>query len=102
MKKAAGSGSPPRPIWPTGWCARSACRSAKRITSRAGQWRWPRQKGLGLAKLCSTICARSGRHYRRCSVLSVQNSVKSRTFGGTAPSEVRKQVRYWKKRLEKL
>jgi argininosuccinate lyase len=32
----------------------------------------------------------------------VQNSVKSRTsFGGTAPSEVRKQVRYWKKRLAK-
>jgi argininosuccinate lyase len=36
------------------------------------------------------------------SVLSVQNSVKSRTsFGGTAPSEVRKQIRYWKKRLKK-
>jgi argininosuccinate lyase len=37
------------------------------------------------------------------SVLSVDNSVKSRTsFGGTAPVEVRKQLRYWKKRLEKL
>jgi argininosuccinate lyase len=36
------------------------------------------------------------------SVLSVQNSVKSRTsFGGTAPAEVRKQIRYWKKRLGK-
>ncbi|TGR73398.1 argininosuccinate lyase, partial [Mesorhizobium sp. M1C.F.Ca.ET.193.01.1.1] len=36
------------------------------------------------------------------SVLAVQNSVKSRTsFGGTAPSEVRKQIRYWKKRLTK-
>ncbi len=36
------------------------------------------------------------------SVLSVQNSVKSRTsFGGTAPAEVRKQVSYWKKRLTK-
>ncbi|MDP1159458.1 hypothetical protein Q6257_28360, partial [Klebsiella variicola] len=35
-------------------------------------------------------------------VLSVQNSVRSRTsFGGTAPSEVRKQIRYWKKRLAK-
>jgi argininosuccinate lyase len=34
------------------------------------------------------------------SVLSVENSVKSRTsFGGTAPQEVRRQVRYWKKRL---
>ena len=36
------------------------------------------------------------------SVLSVENSVKSRTsFGGTAPQEVKKQIRYWKKRLAK-
>ncbi|WP_157014155.1 argininosuccinate lyase [Mesorhizobium xinjiangense] len=36
------------------------------------------------------------------SVLSVTNSVKSRTsFGGTAPAEVRRQIRYWKKRLAK-
>ncbi len=36
------------------------------------------------------------------SVLSVQNSVKSRiSFGGTAPSNVRKQARNWIKRLEK-
>jgi len=36
------------------------------------------------------------------SVLSVQNSVKSRkSFGGTAPQEVRKQIRYWRKRLNK-
>ena len=35
------------------------------------------------------------------SVLSVQNSVKSRTsFGGTAPAEVRRQIRYWRKRLK--
>ncbi|MEP1517062.1 MAG: argininosuccinate lyase, partial [Nitratireductor sp.] len=34
------------------------------------------------------------------SVLSVRNSVRSRTsFGGTAPAEVRRQIRYWKKRL---
>jgi DNA-binding PadR family transcriptional regulator len=36
------------------------------------------------------------------SVLAVQSSVKSRTsFGGTAPSEVRKQIRYWKKHIAK-
>jgi argininosuccinate lyase len=35
------------------------------------------------------------------SVLSVQNSVRSRTsFGGTAPAEVRRQIRYWRKRLK--
>jgi argininosuccinate lyase len=34
-------------------------------------------------------------------VLSVQASVKSRTsFGGTAPQEVRRQIRYWAKRLK--
>jgi argininosuccinate lyase len=37
------------------------------------------------------------------SVLSVDKSVNSRTsFGGTAPAEVRKQVRHWRKRLAKL
>jgi argininosuccinate lyase len=36
------------------------------------------------------------------SVLSVQNSVKSRkSYGGTSPSNVRKQARNWIKRLEK-
>jgi argininosuccinate lyase len=37
------------------------------------------------------------------SVLSVEKSVKSRTsFGGTAPSQVKKQISYWKKRIAKL
>jgi argininosuccinate lyase len=36
------------------------------------------------------------------SVLSVQNSVKSRmSYGGTAPQNVRKMARAWTKRLEK-
>ncbi|MCV3238579.1 argininosuccinate lyase [Mesorhizobium sp. ZC-5] len=36
------------------------------------------------------------------SVLTVEKSVQSRTsFGGTAPQEVKKQIRYWKKRLAK-
>jgi argininosuccinate lyase len=36
------------------------------------------------------------------SVLSVTNSAKSRvSFGGTAPAEVRRQIRYWRKRLRK-
>jgi argininosuccinate lyase len=35
-------------------------------------------------------------------VLSVSASVKSRSsFGGTAPQEVRRQVRYWRKRLKR-
>jgi argininosuccinate lyase len=36
------------------------------------------------------------------SVLSVENSVKSRTsFGGTAPVNVREQAQGWRKRLQK-
>ena len=36
------------------------------------------------------------------SVLSVENSVKSRTsYGGTAPQNVTKMARTWLKRLEK-
>jgi argininosuccinate lyase len=32
----------------------------------------------------------------------VEKSVQSRiSFGGTAPQEVKKQIRYWKKRLAK-
>ena len=36
------------------------------------------------------------------SVLTVASSVKSRTsYGGTAPSEVKRQIRYWRKRLKR-
>ncbi len=36
------------------------------------------------------------------SVLSVASSVKSRkSYGGTAPAEVRRQIRYWQKRLKR-
>ena len=37
LRAAAGRGSRPRPISPTGWCAGSGCRSARRTTSPA---RW--------------------------------------------------------------
>ncbi len=41
----------PRPTLPTGWCARPVCRSARRITSPAAPWRWPRQGSIGLEEL---------------------------------------------------
>jgi argininosuccinate lyase len=104
MKKAAGSG------FSTDRSGRLAGANARPAVPRSASCHGPgsgagRAEGPGARK---TVARRSAldprRHYRRCfSVLSVQNSVKSRTsFGGTAPSEVRKQVRYWKKRLEKL
>ena len=41
MKAAAGAGLPPPPISPTGWCARSGCRSGRPITSPARSLRSP-------------------------------------------------------------
>ena len=31
MRKAAAPASRPRPTWPTGWCGKPACRSARRM-----------------------------------------------------------------------
>jgi argininosuccinate lyase len=45
LEAAAARASRPPPTWPTGWCARSACRSARRITSPARWSRGPRKRG---------------------------------------------------------
>lgn len=88
------------------WLVREAglpFREAHHVTGRvvalAEARRLPLEK-LPLAELKAISAAiGDGVH----AVLSVENSVKSRTsFGGTAPGQVRRQVRYWKKRLEKL
>ena len=42
--RGGGRAFPPRPTWPTGWCACWACRSARRTTSPARWWRWPRRR----------------------------------------------------------
>ena len=36
--------TPPPPTWRTGWCAASACRSARRTTSPAASWRRPKPR----------------------------------------------------------
>ena len=96
LRAAAGQrASRPRPISPTGWCAGSACRSARRTTS-PGRWSgWPRRRA-------STSPSSTSRRCRRCmpgitaevfEVLGVENSVASRTsYGGTAPVRVREQA----------
>ena len=87
--------SPPRPIWPTGWCAKPACRSARRTTSPAAPSQRRRQQGVALDQLSidalKEIDARiDDRVY---GVLSVDASVASRTsFGGTAPVRVRAAI----------
>ena len=105
MKKAAGAGYSTATDL-ADWLVRDARPAVPRGASRDR----PR-RGAGRSEEGRAGEARRWRNCRRSiqritddvfSVLSVQNSVKSRTsFGGTAPTEVRKQIRYWKKRLAK-
>ena len=78
--------------------------SARRTTSPGGLWRWPKAR-RPLWKSWSFLSLQSlhpGITAEVFSVLTVEKSVRSRTsFGGAAPGEVRKQVRYWKKRIVK-
>jgi len=104
MKKAAGAGYSTATDL-ADWLVREAglpFREAHHVTGRAVALAEARKVGLDqltLDELRSLNASITGEVF---SVLSVQNSVKSRTsFGGTAPGEVRKQVRYWRKRLKK-
>ncbi len=80
-KRRRRPGFPPRPIWPTGWCASWACRSARRITSPAALVALAEAQGLrpagpdagGDAGRCMT-----GSREGVFDVLGVQNSVASR------------------------
>ena len=84
------AGAHARPAVPRG----ASCDRPRRGAGRGEEAR------AGKAALADLQAIHAGITADVFSVLSVQNSVKSRTsFGGTAPSEVRKQVRYWKKRL---
>jgi argininosuccinate lyase len=87
------------------WLVREAglpFREAHHVTGRAVALAEERKVGLEklpleeLKKLHPAITADV------YSVLSVENSVRSRTsYGGTAPAEVRRQIRYWRKQLKK-
>jgi argininosuccinate lyase len=78
---------------------REAHHVAGRAVALAEARRLPLEK-LPLAELQAISGAINDGVY---AVLSVDNSVRSRTsYGGTAPAQVRRQLRYWKKRLEKL
>src|SRR6185295_2519425 len=104
MKKAAGSGYSTATDL-ADWLVREAglpFRDAHHVTGRvvalAESKKLPLDR-LALDELQAINGAITDQVY---SVLSVQNSVKSRTsFGGTAPSEVRRQIRHWRKRLGK-
>ncbi|ODT05511.1 MAG: argininosuccinate lyase [Mesorhizobium sp. SCN 65-20] len=104
MKKAAGSGYSTATDL-ADWLVRSLgmpFREAHHVTGRAVALAESKKVGLEKLTIEDLKSIHDGITEDVFSVLSVQNSVKSRTsFGGTAPAEVRKQIRYWKKRLAK-
>ena len=104
MKKAAGAGYSTATDL-ADWLVRTLSmpfREAHHVTGRAVVLAEARKVGLEKLSLEDLRSIHPGITDDVFSVLSVQSSVKSRTsFGGTAPAEVRRQIRYWKKRLAK-
>ncbi|MEO4000622.1 argininosuccinate lyase [Mesorhizobium sp. CAU 1732] len=104
MKKAAGSGYSTATDL-ADWLVREAglpFREAHHVTGRAVALAESRKvplERLSLEELREIDSRISAEIF---DVLSVSSSVKSRaSFGGTAPQEVRRQIRYWKKRLKR-
>lgn len=103
MKRAAGAGYSTATDL-ADWLVREAglpFREAHHVTGRAVAAAEARKIGLEKLPIEELQALHAGITEDVYSVLSVQNSVKSRkSFGGTAPQEVKKQVRYWRKRLK--
>ena len=104
MKKAAGSGYSTATDL-ADWLVREAglpFREAHHVTGRAVALAESKKLPLDRLSLDELQAINGAITDEVYSVLSVQNSVKSRTsFGGTAPAQVRRQVRHWRKRLDK-
>ena len=102
MKKAAGSGYSTATDL-ADWLVREAglpFREAHHVTGRAVALAEAKKLPLDRLSLDELQAINGAITDQVYAVLSVQNSVKSRTsFGGTAPAEVRRQIRYWRKRL---
>jgi argininosuccinate lyase len=102
MKRAAGAGFSTATDL-ADWLVRALglpFREAHHVTGRVVALAEARKVGLEELALADLQAIHPGITAEVFSVLSVQNSVKSRTsYGGTAPAEVKKQVRAWKKRL---
>jgi len=104
MKRAAGSGHSTATDL-ADWLVRTLglpFREAHHVTGRAVALAEERKTTLAKLPIESLQAIHPGITEDVYSVLSVQNSVRSRkSFGGTAPAEVRRQIRYWRKRLQK-
>ncbi len=105
MKRAAGSGHATATDL-ADWLVRSLglpFREAHHVTGRAVALAEAQKTTLAKLPLDELQAIHAGISEDVFSVLPVQKSVQSRkSFGGTAPAEVRRQVRYWKKRLAGL
>ncbi len=105
MKKAAGSGYSTTTDL-ADWLVRELglpFREAHHVTGRAVAMAEERKCTLDKLPLADLKAINAGIGEEVYSVLTVASSVRSRSsYGGTAPSEVRKQVRGWKKRLARL
>jgi argininosuccinate lyase len=104
MKKAAGAGFATATDL-ADWLVRALnipFREAHHITGRAVALAEQKKTTLENLDLSELQSLHPGITAEVFSVLTVEKSVRSRTsFGGAAPVEVRKQVRYWKKRIVK-
>ncbi|XHC00681.1 argininosuccinate lyase [Nitratireductor sp. ac15] len=104
MRKAAGAGFSTATDL-ADWLVREAglpFREAHHVTGRAVALAEEKKCGLEKLALEDLQAINPAINEGVFSVLSVGNSVKSRTsYGGTAPAEVRRQIRYWKKRLKR-
>ena len=102
MRRAAGSGHSTATDL-ADWLVRTLglpFREAHHVTGRAVALADARKTTLAKLSLDELQALHPGITQDLFSVLSVDSSVKSRkSFGGTAPAEVRRQVRYWRKRL---
>jgi len=104
MKKAAGSGFSTATDL-ADWLVREAglpFREAHHVTGRVVALAEERNCGLEKLPLADLQAIHPAITNDVYSILSVAKSVMSRTsYGGTAPAEVRRQIRYWRKRLKR-
>ncbi len=103
MRKAAGSGYSTATDL-ADWLVREIdmpFREAHHVTGRAVALAAERGVGLERLTLEELQAIHDGITDAVFSVLTVKKSVASRTsFGGTAPREVKRQIRYWRRRLK--
>jgi argininosuccinate lyase len=104
MKKAAGSGYSTATDL-ADWLVRELglpFRDAHHVTGRAVALAESKKVDLSRLSLEDLQSINPGITDAIFGYLTVEKSVKSRqSFGGTAPQEVRRQIRYWKKRITK-